>query len=226
MKLNLIPRALLLSGCLAVSTVVLAQASKSEPVPLRLPLEQFPMQLPGWRGARASDLEPKVLEVLGVTEYLSRVYRADGNMIPVGLYIGYYQSQRQGETMHSPMNCLPGSGWQPISSGRATITLDSPDAGTTASMASPITINRYIVQKGGENLLVYYWYQSHGRVVASEYWGKFYTVLDALRMNRTDAALVRVVVPVVGTEGESRAETLGLGFVRRMFPLLTHHLPA
>ena len=224
MTTNLIPRALLLSVCLVVSAVVLTQASRSEPVPLRLPLEQLPMQFPGWRGVRAPDLEPNVLQVLGVSEYLSRVYRADGSMLPVGLYIGYYQSQRQGETMHSPMNCLPGSGWQPVSSSKTTVPFESRDE---ASMLSSITINRYVVEKGDETMLVYYWYQSHGRVIASEYWGKIYTVIDALRMNRTDAALVRVIVPVVGHDkpAEVRAETVGLAFVRKMFPQLTNHLP-
>jgi EpsI family protein len=121
--------------------------------------------------------------------------------------------------MHSPLNCLPGSGWQPLSSGRQTIQI----AG-----AAPIEVNRYLIQKGGESMLVLYWYQSHGRVIASEYWGKYYMVADAIRMNRTDAALVRVIVPIGGTKaaGEHQAEATGVEFVRALFPLLARHLPA
>src|SRR5262249_52116959 len=135
----------------------------------------------------------------------------------VGLYIGYYMSQRQGDTMHSPMNCLPGSGWQPISGGRMTIEMGG----------QPREVNRYIVEKSGDHLLVLYWYQSHGRVVGSEYWGRIYMALDAMRMNRTDAALVRIVVPIPYTEksGEDAAERLAVQFVRTMFPLLDRHLP-
>ena len=54
--------------------------------------------------------------MLGVDDYLSRAYyRADGAV--VGLYMGYYGSQRQGDTIHSPLNCLPGAGWEPVSRG-------------------------------------------------------------------------------------------------------------
>ena len=148
----------------------------------------------------------------------------------LGFYVGYYESQRQGDTMHSPMNCLPGSGWAPIKSGRATIPLDRASDVTGATRPgypSAIEINRYVVQKSGESMLVLYWYQSHGRVVASEYWGKLYMVLDAMRMNRTDAALVRVVIPMAGPDSasEAQAEQLGSAFVRSMMPRLAQHLP-
>lgn len=228
MKLNLVPRAAVITACLILSTVALAQASRSESTPLRVPLSRFPMELGVWKGAPAAPLDTKVLTQLAVDDYLNRVYRSEG-AIAVGLYIGYYKSQRQGETMHSPMNCLPGSGWQPIESGRARVALNPVVSGQTLA---PLEINRYIVQKGGDNLLVLYWYQSHGRVIASEYWGKFYTVFDSIRLNRTDAALVRVVIPIPSADlgrgnrdGETRAEALGADFVRTMYPLLVHHLP-
>ena len=115
------------------------------------------------------------------------------------------------------MNCLPGSGWQPIAQSRMPLTL----GGVAAD------VNRVIVDKGGEQLLVLYWYQSHGRVVASEYWSKIHMVLDAIRTNRTDAALVRVVVPirVRDANGEAAAEKEALTFVHALFPHLARHLP-
>lgn len=228
MKLNVIPRAAVITACLILSTVALAQASRSESTPLRVPLSRFPTELGVWKGAPAAPLDQKVLTQLAVDDHLNRVYRSEGAM-PVGLYVGYYESQRQGETMHSPMNCLPGSGWQPVESGRTRVALNSVVSGQTLA---PLEINRYIVRKGGDNLLVLYWYQSHGRVVASEYWGKFYTVLDSIRLNRTDAALVRVVIPIPSgdlvsgnRENEARSEVVGADFVRTMYPLLVHHLP-
>ncbi len=213
-----LPRALVLTLCLVASAVTIGRASKSEPVPPRSPLGQLPMAFGGFAGGRAVDLDPAVLQVLGVDDHINRVYRPDGTRIPIGLYVGYYMTQRQGDTMHSPMNCLPGSGWQPVASGRMQIAIGS----------QPVEVNRYLVEKGGERMLVLYWYQSHGRVVASEYWGKIYMVLDAMRLNRTDAALVRVVIPVSHFEadGEQTAETLGVRFVRGLFPLLEHYIPA
>ena len=222
-------RMLVLSGCLVVSAAWLEHATKSEATPLRAPLADFPMNLTSWKGQNAGDFEPKILAVLGVSEYLNRVYATGAGAPDVGLYVGYYKSQRQGESMHSPMNCLPGSGWQPVANGRMTIPVQAESAALAGPppRASSIEVNRYIVQKGLDKLLVLYWYQSHGRVVASEYWGRAYMVADAVRMNRTDGALIRVVVPIVDVlpSGEERAERAGLDFVRAMFPLLGRHLP-
>jgi len=226
-------RAFVLSGCLLVSAGYLAQATNYEQVPIRAPLAELPMQLAPWQGARAEDLDKDVLAVLGVDDYINRVYRAQAGA-PLGLYIGYYKSQREGESMHSPLNCLPGAGWIPMSSGRLAIPVQLSASGSAVGSSpqtppSTIEVNRYVVQKGGETMLVLYWYQSHGRVIASEYWGKIYMVLDAIRTNRTDAALVRVIVPVTNTGGgssEQQAERVASDFVRTIFPLLGQHLPA
>ena len=217
MNTSILTRSLVVTSALLLCGFALDRSSRTEPVAIRAPLSDLPMQLGGWRGARAADLEPEVLKVLGVDDWINRVYFA--NAAPgIGLYIGYYQTQRQGSAMHSPLNCLPGSGWQPVTNRRANITV----AGN-----APIEVNRYVVQKSGESMLVLYWYQSHGRVIASEYWGKIYMVTDAIRLNRTDAALVRVIVPIVGSDpaAEDRAEQFGVDFVQKMFPALSRHLP-
>ena len=210
-------RTVVLSLCLILSAGFIARASKSEQIPLRAPLTELPFSFGGYQGVRGPDLEPNILSVLGVDEYVSRLYRSSQKTLPIGLYIGYYMSQREGDTMHSPMNCLPGSGWQPVQSGRVTVDIQG----------RPEEVNRYIVEKGGERLLVLYWYQGHGRIVASEYWGKIYTVIDALRVNRTGAALVRVVVPMTSSDDavQQASETLGVEFVRTLVPLLERHLP-
>jgi EpsI family protein len=210
-------RTAVLCLCLVLSAVALTRASKSEAAVDREPFDALPMTLGAFNGARASDLEPEVVKLLGVEEYLNRVYRSTGSTVPVGFYLGYWASQREGDTIHSPMNCLPGSGWQPVDQRRLQLTLGN----------APADVNRVIVEKGGERLLVLYWYQSHGRVVASEYWSKIHMVLDAIRTNRTDAALVRVVVPIRARDAaaEAAAETEALAFVQSLFPQLGRHLP-
>jgi EpsI family protein len=158
--------------------------------------------------------------VLGVSDYLNRVYRTSSGT-PVGLYVGYYNSQRQGDSIHSPMNCLPGAGWEPLSRSSVKIPVAMREGPTE------IDANRYVIQKGLERQLVLYWYQSHGRTVASEYWSKFYLIADAVRLNRTDGALVRVIAAIDGdsAQAEQKAEARALRFVNDLLPQLDPYLP-
>lgn len=205
--------------CLALlgTSVYIAYASRPEVTPLREPLAGLPMQIGNWRGQNAAEIEAKVMAVLGVDDYINRVYYSP-EFFPASLYIGYYESQRSGDTIHSPLNCLPGAGWNPVKNDRITVRTDD---------GTEITINRIVIAKGMDKQVVLYWYQSHGRVIASEYWGKIYTVLDALRTNRTDAALVRVICPVAGTgeESERFAERRAVEFVKALYPLSAQFLP-
>jgi EpsI family protein len=216
----MIKRLLILLVCFAAGAGLAARAERPEPVPARASFDGFPMQIAGWRGAPQPPLEANILAVLGVDDYLTRVYFAPDRSA-VGLYIGYYGSQRQGDTMHSPLNCLPGAGWEPLSKTTLPVSI----GGDASAPASQIVINRYVIQKGLDRQLVLYWYQSHGRVVASEYWGKYYLIRDAMRMNRTDGALVRVIAPIDGNDGEPNAEGTAVRFVKAMFPLLGSYLP-
>jgi EpsI family protein len=165
----------------------------------RRALAEFPTQLGEWR-QRGADARfaPDVEAVLRADDYLVRDYaRADGHT--ANLYVGYYATQRTGATYHSPLNCLPGSGWTMDEPGRILI---QPAAG-----GAPIEANRYIIEhSGADRQVLIYWYQGRGRAVASEYWGKIYTVLDSVRRRRSDGAMVRVMVPV----GKSEADALRL----------------
>jgi EpsI family protein len=57
-----------------------------------------------------------------------------------------------------------------------------------------------LIQNGDHKELLVYWYQGRGRAVASEYWGKIYTVLDSVRLRRSDGAMVRITTPVDSSE--------------------------
>jgi EpsI family protein len=215
-------RAAIVALCLVSGVVVVARSSKSEAVPIRESLSSFPMTLGSWNGRRLQDFDARILGVLGVDEYLNSVYAAPGQPT-VGLYIGYYQSQRQGDTMHSPLNCLPGAGWLPVKRERITIPVVMDKRGE-----QPAEINQIVIEKGLDRQIVLYWYQSHGRVVASEYWGKVHMVLDAVRLNRTDGAMIRVIAPIDGSDGaaEARARDAAVDFARVLFGQLDRFLPA
>lgn len=200
------------AGILLAGFVLLHGVSHGEPVPLRQPLGQLPMAMDGWLG-QDDPLEARIVSALGVSDYVSRGYISGGGP-PVGLYVGYYQSQRTGETIHSPKNCLPGAGWEPVRAGRLTIPMPA---------APAIVVNEFLVEKGPAQYLVLYWYQAHGRVIASEYSGKAWLVFDAITRNRTDAALVRVLTST--TNGEEQARVRVVQFVQGLYPRLNTFIP-
>jgi EpsI family protein len=166
----------------------------------RKELKDFPKQIGRWEQAGGDQqFDNETLSILRTSDYLLRDYRTGDGRV-ANFYVGYYASQRDGATYHSPLNCLPGSGW--IMSDPARITI-------TPKGRVPFLANRYLIQNGDHKDLLVYWYQGRGRAVASEYWGKIYTVLDSVRLRRSDGAMVRVTIPVGQSEtaaGEAAAD--------------------
>ena len=178
----------------------------------RTALDTLPLRMDDWQGRDAQPLPDDVTAQLGVDDYVNRVY-VEASGAPVGVYIGYYASQRQGDTMHSPQNCLPGAGWRPIETGYQ----DLP----TGSASS--RVNRYVIQKGLDRQVVLYWYQGRGRVVANEYVNKLFLMWDAGRLNRSDGGLVRIIAPAVA--GVAEASSTATRFATALMPRLMERLP-
>ena len=167
----------------------------------RRALKDFPSQLGSWRQAGGDTrFDEETEKILRADDYLSRSFELNGRIS--SFYVGYYASQRNGATYHSPLNCLPGSGWTMSEGTRIAIT---PDGGGQAFEA-----NRFVVQNGKERALMVYWYQGRGRTTASEYWGKIYTILDSVRRRRSDGAMVRVMVPMGNSQEEAQKTAVEL----------------
>lgn len=150
---------------------------------LTQPLDTIGRTIQGFVGSENPPLDAQVLDKLKCSSYLSRTYVKDG--VQADLFIAYYAQQRAGESMHSPKHCLPGAGWEIW------------DYGSTDIQASgrSFEVNKYSIENGGERRLVLYWYQSKGRIIASEYMGKILLARDALLQNSTAASIVRIIVP-------------------------------
>lgn len=216
-------RALIVACCLLAGAIVVRSESRGEAVVARRPLSLLPLQIDGWHGQPGPRLDEATVTALGVDDFVNRIYSSAGST-PVALYIGYYGTQRQGDTIHSPLNCLPGAGWQPISRARLSIPVRETLSGAT--LTRTIVVNRLVIEKDLDREMVLYWYQSHGRVVASEYWGRALLAIDAIRLNRTDSALVRVIVPIAAdTRGDMSSARSAIRFVQALFPLLGSYLP-
>jgi EpsI family protein len=215
-------RVAVLSACLLGGAAVLASLSRPPVTIARQSFQTFPPTVGRWSEAESQPLAPDVLKVLGVDDYMNRVYAVSPRDY-AALYIGYYRAQRQDDQIHSPLNCLPGSGWEPIARQYTTVLVPG-----APGQSSPLRVNRLLVEKGIDRQLVLYWYQSHGRVVPNEYWSKAYMVYDAIRLNRTDAALVRISVPLPGNDegAERQADENADDFVRSIYPQLDRYIPS
>jgi len=166
----------------------------------RKSLKEFPAQIGSWQ-QQGEDVrfDVETEKVLRADDYVSRNFQSDGRV--ASLYIGYYATQRNGATYHSPLNCLPGSGWVMSEGGKMTI---------TPAGAPSFEANRYVIQNGNQRALIIYWYQGRGNAVASEYWAKIYTVLDSVRRRRSDGALVRVMTPLSNLPADAEESAIEL----------------
>ena len=206
---------LFIVGLVLLGGVTLLHAmSHGEAVVAHQPLRDLPYTIGPWKG-QEKPLEQRIVEAVSVTDYTNRLYVNPAGTV-VQFYVGYYSSQRTGDTIHSPKNCLPGAGWDPIRSDYATITLKD---------GRQIFVNEYVIAQGLDKQLVFYWYQGRGRVIASEYWGKFWMISDAITRNRTDGALVRLVTPISRTDDFSAAHARLVKFTQGVFPYLNEFIP-
>jgi EpsI family protein len=209
-------RTIIASGLMLLTMLSVAYFKRVEDVPLKKPFAQFPMQIGEWVGAE-EHFDDKVYEVLGVDDSILGNYRtADGRRVQ--LYVGFYQSQREGDLIHSPRNCMPGAGWNIVES--AIEELDDP-----GNAPSKVGVNKLILQKGSEKQMVLYWYQSQGRFVASEYMQKVYLVTDSITRHRTDGSFVRLIAPVRDGDEESALKTIK-GFAHSLVPVLHEFIPS
>ena len=201
---------LLLVVLLVGGAVVNALQYLGEAPVQRKQLKDFPREVGVWQ-QRGGDqqFDNETLSVLRASDYVMRDYRGIGGVVG-NFYVGYYASQRDGATYHSPLNCLPGSGW--VMSSPATVTI-------TPEGQPPFEANRYVIQNGSNRQLLIYWYQGRGRSTPSEYWGKIYTVIDSVRLRRSDGAMVRIMVPVGASEATAlEAATSLSGSVAQVLP--------
>jgi exosortase D (VPLPA-CTERM-specific) len=199
-----------------VAFASMVMVEREEVPPPRAVFVDFPMRLNGWLGTSLS-LEKQYIDALRFDDYVLADFRfGDGQ--PVNLYAAYYQSQRKGQSAHSPQSCLPGGGWE-ISSFRR---MDLP---ANSEMIRPLHVNRALIQKDSQKQIVLYWFKQRDRILSNEYLVKLYLFWDAVSRGRTDGALVRIASPVGPGETEDIVDQRLLRFVSMVAPELTRYVP-
>ncbi len=202
---------------LAGTTGVLYGRGDVDKVPVSEPVGSMPRTIGTWVG-RDIPIDQSVLDILGKGDFVERLYsQRDASTPPIDLFIGYFPTQRTGQTIHSPQHCLPGAGWTFESSSYTDIRADN---------GTPFHVGEYVITNGEARQFVLYWYQAHGRSIANEYISKFYLIADAMRLNRTDGALVRVITPIAAGESTDSARRRAVRFTQQMAPELHRFIPA
>jgi len=207
---------------MSFTALVLHVRGDVDRVPPSRPLSELPQVL-GPLTAVDVPIDDEALAILGKGDFLNRVYIPRVTSAPtpsesaqIGLYIAYFPTQRTGQSIHSPQNCLPGAGWTFQSSGITTF---------TDSTGKQYTVGDYLITNGTANEEALYWYQVHGDSVASDYRAKIYTLVDSIRYGRTDAALVRIMTPLAPGEDRAKARDRAVNFAREITPLLPTYVP-
>ena len=201
---------------LAQGAVFYATAMRKENVPTVGRLAMFPTDVGNWVMHQDVPIEQEVLDVLKADDTLNRVYETKDHTQAAFLFVGFFLTQRYGQAPHSPKNCLPGSGWEPVDTTNMEVKV--------AGRPEPIVVNHYLVARGDEKSVVLYWYQSHNRVIAGEFSAKFWLIADSIRYHRSDSALVKIVVPVRGGDTGQATKT-AVEFAQTMYPSLSQQLP-
>ena len=208
-------RLLVSLGLLLGTLAALQLRSTGEAVPIRRSLATLPTRIGEWEGREQAPLDAPTLEILRPTDYLVRRH-VDRIGRSVWLYIGYWDTQRRGAQPHSPKNCLPGGGWEPLEAGTLTIPLPPPHA--------PLVVNRFIIQKDREQQVVLYWYDAQGRPLASEVDARVQMLRSAILRNRTDGAIIRVSSYVQGGAEDTTRRLVE--YVQALYPVLSEYIPA
>jgi EpsI family protein len=201
---------------LGSAALLLQVRNTHEIIPDHAQLASFPREFAGWTTYRDIPMSKDTLAVLGPGDFLLRDYVNDAGTAGLNLFVAYFPSQRAGDTIHSPKNCLPGAGWAPIRSDRIIFSLRG---------RAPFPVNRYVVAQGDQKQLVLYWYFAHDRAVASEYAAKLYLVTDSIRMRRSDGSLIRLVAPISGDRDLESTQNLLISFAGQVMSSIDAYVP-
>ncbi|HUQ95389.1 MAG TPA: EpsI family protein [Bryobacteraceae bacterium] len=207
----------ILSIALLLQALAFYGLGRTEPVRIVSALSTFPQEFGSWKLLQEGVVDKETMEVLKADDVVTRWYSSERDKDIASLFIAYFNTQRRGKTPHSPKNCLPGAGWTELRNDKLLIPI--------AGRPEPVEANRYVVARGNDKSMVIYWYQTKRRTIASEYTAKIYTVVDSLRYNRSDTAVVKVTVPI-RDGNEEKANAIAVGFVQAMFDKLAPYFPA
>ncbi len=202
------------SAIMIAAMIFLQYVSRAEDVHPNKPFSTFPKQIGEWAAGNEGRFDDEIIAVLGVDDYILRSYY-NSESRQIQLYVGFYQSQREGDLIHSPKNCMPGAGWSIVRTSVEELKMPR----------EKIKIIKLNLEKGAQKELMIYWFQSRGRIISSEYMQKIYLVVDSATRHRTDGSFVRLIAPVINGDESTAFKQLS-GFIEKLMPVLYEYIPS
>ena len=218
-QLGGVPRPLIACSGLMLATALAygPLTDREQFIPDRPGLATFPLYLEGWAGQSIPITDRGVLNQLGASDYLLAEFTRTAGAPGVNLWIAYYDNQLGNAAIHSPKDCLPGGGWEYVS-------LDAIEAPVTTADGRSFMINRGVIAKGLEQMVIYYWLEMRGRQLTNDTALKFYNLWDSYALGRSDGALIRLMTPVLPGEPTQAADDRLQDFMKRTYPVLEPHV--
>ncbi len=186
------------------------------PTPIKQPLQSFPHKIGVWQSSKSQTLQKDIARMLNVDDYIFRTYHAP-NGLTISFYVSFFAYTDRTKGYHSPLNCMPGSGWNIAQTRPIQLSLNN-------QQQKKVTVNQLILQKGSQKQVALYWYQCRGRIIHSEYWERIYRVWDSIIRGRTDGSFVRLIYK--SSSRDLDKATLELkDFAKAVIPTLSNYLP-
>jgi EpsI family protein len=208
---------IIVSTIMILTMISVGYFSNSKDIKPNKPFSTFPEKIGEWEGTE-EHFEKAVYEMLKVDDsYLANYHAPDGGAVQ--LYVGYYKSQKTGAQIHSPKNCLPGGGWNIIGSSLEDVELKG-------STQNKIRVVKLLIENGGRKQVVFYWYQSNGKYISSEYKQKLYMIIDSITKHRTDAAFIRLIAPISDNNNDEITIKMLKDFAAELIPILNEYIPS
>ena len=208
-------RVLIITILFLLCTVFVYGFDRQSSTPLNKSLADFPGTIGQWQAIGSQSMQDNVEDLLSVDDYILRNYIGPRNS-KINMYVSYFSYTDRSKGYHSPLNCMPGSGWNIAKT--VPVALNLPESG------QEVTVNKLVLQQGRSKQISLYWYQCRGRILHNEYMERIYRVIDSIFKNRTDGAFIRLIAS--GTEQTLQKDTALLkDFAEQLIPLLRDYLP-
>lgn len=180
------------------------------------PLKTAMANIEGWSARPSTGLDPAIVEVLALDDYLNRNYTHGEDIIAV--YIGYYYTSAKIGAAHDPLVCFPGQGWQ----------LSRKETGSFTIPRAPDTRVEYasmVAEIGSRKELIVYWFQAMDSTSPSTFWQKINLLRKKLLNQGGENAFVRISMPLKNDSVEETRQLIEQ-FIERFYPQFVAYVTA